>query len=192
MAQSRHLVTFVKKSSAMFEQLKQVCQRLDSQGIPYMLSGSLALNAYALPRMTRDIDIVVKLEPIDLDRFTALFEDDFYCHKPSIAEEIGRAGMFNLIHFKTSIKIDFIVRKHTPYRMLELERRQKTDVFGFDAWLVSVEDLIISKLEWIQVLQSEKQMEDIRSLLKNPAIDRTYLAHWIGQLGLNTFNLLEI
>ena len=33
--------------------------RLDSCGIPYMLSGSTALNHYALPRMTRAIDLGV-------------------------------------------------------------------------------------------------------------------------------------
>ncbi len=38
--------------------LKIVAQRLEEAHIPYMLSGSMALNFYAEPRMTRDIDIV--------------------------------------------------------------------------------------------------------------------------------------
>ena len=42
-----------------------------------MLSGSTALGVYAVPRMTRDIDIVVALEPDDADRFAELFAEDF-------------------------------------------------------------------------------------------------------------------
>jgi hypothetical protein len=40
---------------------------------------------------------------------------------------------------------------------------------------VTIEDLIISKLEWIQVLQSEKQVGDIKALLENPELDMAYL-----------------
>jgi hypothetical protein len=39
--------------------LQTVTQILEQQNIPYMLSGSLALTLYAMPRATRDIDIVV-------------------------------------------------------------------------------------------------------------------------------------
>ena len=38
--------------------LKDVAGRLDRAGIPYMLSGSMAMHFYAAPRMTRDIDLV--------------------------------------------------------------------------------------------------------------------------------------
>lgn len=38
-----------------------VGSRLDQAGIPYMLSGSTAMNFYARPRMTRDVDIVIEL-----------------------------------------------------------------------------------------------------------------------------------
>jgi hypothetical protein len=45
--------------------LRDVCARLQSAGVAYMLTGSLALSFYARPRMTRDIDqdlILSKLE----------------------------------------------------------------------------------------------------------------------------------
>ena len=41
--------------------LKEVARRLDDAGIPYMVTGSIAANFYTVPRMTRDIDIVVEL-----------------------------------------------------------------------------------------------------------------------------------
>ncbi len=174
----------------MLDLLKKVCEVLETQNINYMLSGSLALNIYSLPRMTRDIDLVVRMKKEDVEAFVKAFEQDFYCYQPSIEEEISKKGMFNLIEFQTSIKIDFIVCKETLYRKTEFERRRKTNTLGFEAWVVSIEDLIISKLIWIQTLQSTKQIEDIQSLLENPTIDTNYLQFWINDLLLNTFNLL--
>lgn len=57
-------------------------------------------------------------------------------------------------------------------------------------WLISIEDLILAKLSWIQELQSSQQMNDIRSLVDNVEIDWTYIHHWVQELALNTFQLL--
>lgn len=44
--------------------LRDVSERLESAGIEYMLTGSVAMNYYAQPRMTRDIDLVVALDDV--------------------------------------------------------------------------------------------------------------------------------
>ncbi|MDX6501428.1 MAG: hypothetical protein QOG23_4688 [Blastocatellia bacterium] len=54
--------------------LRDITKRFDEAGFDYMLTGSIALNYYAEPRMTRDIDIVVALTPKDADAVVALFE----------------------------------------------------------------------------------------------------------------------
>jgi len=48
--------------------LKLVATRLDAASIAYMVSGSMAMNFYAQPRMTRGLDIAVELTPADADR----------------------------------------------------------------------------------------------------------------------------
>lgn len=58
--------------------LKRICFSLDKQAIEYMISGSMALNIYSIPRMTRDIDIVIQLYKKDVDRFISEFEEEFY------------------------------------------------------------------------------------------------------------------
>jgi hypothetical protein len=47
-----------------FDLLLIVCRKLDSATIPYMLTGSFAANFYAVPRMTRDIDVVRSVNKI--------------------------------------------------------------------------------------------------------------------------------
>jgi hypothetical protein len=44
-------------------------------------------------------------------------------------------------------------------------------------WIVSREDLILSKLVWARDGASELQMRDVRQLLDGP-IDRQYLRQW--------------
>jgi len=96
--------------------LRTVAERLDGAHIPYMLTGSMALNYYAVPRMTRDIDLVVELGPGDADRLVQLFEQDFYVEPEAVRRAIAAQGIFNLIHDVHVIKVDCVVRKDTEYR----------------------------------------------------------------------------
>ena len=43
------------------EIVQDVSRKLQSANILYMLTGSMAMNYYAVPRMTRDIDLVVEV-----------------------------------------------------------------------------------------------------------------------------------
>lgn len=174
----------------MIELLQQICEALERQEINYMISGSIAMNIYTIPRMTRDIDIVVHLQKNQIPRFVSEFQEGFYCFQPEIETEVARKGMFNLISHKTGYRIDIIVRKDTLFRITEFERRQYSNALGFGMWVVAIEDLIISKLDWIQVYYSDKQAEDISNLLTTDTIDKEYLSYWIKQLNLNTYKLL--
>jgi hypothetical protein len=64
--------------SEELEVLKEVARRLENAAIPYMITGSIAANFYTVPRMTRDIDIVVELVEPDTGRFIPLFQNDYY------------------------------------------------------------------------------------------------------------------
>lgn len=170
--------------------LEEVCNKLEGANIPYMLSGSLAMNVYTVPRMTRDIDIVIHLEFKDIDTFSDLFREGFYIYKEGIKSEIQREGMFNVINYESGEKIDFIIRKNTEFHINEFQRRKRTEAFGFKAWVVSIEDLIISKLKWIQDLESETQKRDISNLLNSTDVDRVYVDFWCEKLNLKTYNLI--
>ena len=63
--------------SEQLDVLKLVAERLQHADIPYMISGSIALNYYAQPRLTRDIDIVIALMREDTERVVNLFDEDF-------------------------------------------------------------------------------------------------------------------
>jgi hypothetical protein len=163
--------------SEELEVLKEVARRLERAGIPYMITGSIAGNCYTVPRMTRDIDIVVELSERDIGRFVRLFENDYYLEPQTVREAVKSKRMFNLIHDEYVIKIDFVVRKDTPYRRREFSRRKRIAVDNQYLFVVAPEDLILSKLEWAKGSRSEVQLNDVRSLLRHvKGLNRRYLA----------------
>lgn len=165
--------------------LKEVARRLNRAGIPYMITGSTAGNFYALPRMTRDIDLVVELEPGEANRIVELFGEDFYLDSETVADAIVHRRMFNIIHSESVIKIDFIVRKDIPYRRMEFSRRRKIVVEDQEIQVVAPEDLILSKLEWAKDSRSELQLTDVRNLFHSvQGLDSDYLALWAKELGV--------
>ena len=163
--------------------LREVCARLDSAGIAYMLTGSLAMSFYARPRMTRDIDLVVAFESVKMKQFIEALGADFHADAAAIAAALRDGRPWNIIHVPSVVKIDLIPRKGTPYRCAEFERRRRVELAGVSLWIVSVEDLILSKLEWSRESRSEQQRRDVGLLLETP-LDRAYLDQWAARLGL--------
>ena len=167
--------------------LKLVCQRLEGAGIAYMLTGSLAANFYAVPRMTRDIDIVIEINRFEINKFCQRFEKDFYLTRTSVLEAVEREGMFNIIHNHSVFKIDFIIRKDSFYRDTEFRRRNRIELDGTQIWIVSPEDLIISKLFWAKDSLSDLQLRDIKNLRASiKTLDEKYIGSWVQKLGLST------
>ncbi len=172
------------------EFVKQIASRLDSAGIAYMLTGSMALAIYAVPRMTRDIDLVIECRPEDSEKLVKLFESDCYIDAESIRDAVVRRAMFNIIHKEWIIKADFIIRKDHRYRKVEFDRKRRLDIERTTVSVVSPEDLILSKLQWSKDSGSELQRRDARSIVESVAdLDWSYLKIWAKDLGVG--DLLE-
>ena len=165
--------------------LIEVISTLNGLSIPYMLTGSLAKTFYATPRMTRDIDIVIELNANDMDRVIGAFEKEFYVDRTLVQQAISEPGMFNIIHNRFHVKVDFIVRKNETFRREEFSRRKAFQLQELSAWVVSPEDLILSKLNWAKDSMSEMQLRDVKDLLENVKnLDQAYLDKWIDKLGV--------
>lgn len=168
------------------EVLKVVTQRLNKANIAYMISGSIATNYYTVPRMTRDIDIVIELKTPDVDKFCGLFQSDFYINKETVKKEVLRQGMFNLIHNQYVIKIDFIIRKTSEFQNVAFSRRKEFLIENNAMWFILAEDLILSKLHWAKDSHSEMQLKDVRNLLETVKdLDMLYIKKWARKLDLN-------
>ena len=132
--------------------IQDVSEKLINAGIPFMITGSVAMNYYVLPRMTRDIDIVIELSLAEASRFFDLFKDDYYISEDALKDSIKYYSMFNMINNQSVIKIDCIIRKDDEFHRNEFKRRKKKKISDFETFYVSLEDLILSKLLWPWIL----------------------------------------
>ena len=87
----------------------------------------------------------------------------------------------------TGWKVDFIIRKSRPFSREEFRRRARVNLHGVPLFLASAEDIVIAKLEWSKLAQSQRQIDDVAAILRTrrEAFDRSYIEKWVTELHLN-------
>lgn len=169
------------------EFFRVIVDLLDKAGIEYMVSGSVASTVYGEPRTTNDIDIVIDASEQKLEKFLDSISSEYYCNKSVAIDAIKNRSMFNIIDVQCGWKIDLIIKKSRPFEILEFQRKKHAEVLGTQAFLVSAEDSIISKLAWARSSQSETQLRDVLGMLINryEQLDFDYLQKWAALLELS-------
>ncbi len=167
---------------------RDISARLDAVQIGYMLTGSMALNCYALPCVPHNLDFVVALRPQDAEIMVRLFGPDYDISREAVDSAIAQHSFFNLFHRKNRIKANCIVCQQINYRLTEFSRRQRVKFEKFKTWVVSKEDLIISKLHWARKSRSPRHLRDVKNLAAT-GCDTAYIERWTRVLGI--FKLWE-
>lgn len=168
--------------------LHDFADKIERLGINYMLTGSMAMMRYSYYRMTADVDVILEVETGDAKRIIETFEPEYYVPHNAVSRAISAQRMFNVIHQETAFKIDCVIKKSSPFQRSAFERRVRTDFYGREIWIITLEDLIISKLWWAKDSRSEKQLSDVKNLLRNET-EFEYIKTWTEELGVT--DLLE-
>lgn len=162
---------------------------LEELGVPYIIGGSLASTLYGMVRTTQDSDIITEMRPEHILPFVSSLENEFFIDEEMIADSIQHNSSFNIIHRKTTFKVDIFIPRPRPFQQSQLARAQRqTFELGTEisANFASPEDTILSKLEWYRLggEVSERQWRDILGVLKTKAgeLDLGYLQKWAADL----------
>jgi predicted nucleotidyltransferase len=170
------------------QSLREIVERLQAQGIAYMVVGSVAALAYGRQRTTKDFDVVLEAGASTLRALVrSLPEERFYASEEAAMEALRYETQFNVIDMVTGWKADLIPRKQRAFSEVEFARRSLVDVMGVEVFVASLEDVIVSKLEWAKAGGgSERQLEDVRELVRLGAarLDRAYVEQWVQRLDL--------
>lgn len=158
--------------------------RLD---IPFMLTGSLAGSYHGAPRATQDVDLVVEADLAALLGLAGALQDEgLYVSEEAVREAWETRGQFNTIDPSSGWKADFILRKERVFSAEEFGRRRGLVFLGLELSIVSAEDLVIAKLEWARLGDSERQLRDVAEMLaiQGEALDREQIERWVAEFGL--------
>jgi hypothetical protein len=169
------------------EFLSLVTSALERAQVPYMLTGSVASSAFASPRSTRDIDIVVDPTAGQLRALILEFpRDRYYADQQQAIQALENRSQFNVIDPVTGWKADFIISKQSTYDQTALARRMAMEIAGTLTYVSTPEDVVIAKLRWAKLAESERQIQDVRGILsvQGQKLDFVYMERWIAELDL--------
>ena len=168
--------------------LVDISRVLDELKIEYAVSGGIAVSVWGRPRYTADLDIVIEISSKEkIEALTTGLLKKFktgYLDKETALSAYYEKGEFNLVEPEYGLKADFFVSDDTEYAKEAMRRRKDKKIGEKMIKFFSPQDLIISKLEWYQISESDRQLEDIVTVLEAGKIDKKYLEKWLGKLGL--------
>lgn len=162
--------------------------------IPYLLTGSLAVSYYGVPRATHDVDFIVEIKTKNvllLLKEIKKLDPSFSVFEKEIQNALRKTSQFNLFHPDTGIKTDFWIAKQTEFEKNKFQRAKKMAFQDLKINVISSEDLILNKLLWSKEIRSEKHLNDCVGILKiqGEKIDIKYLKVWAIKLDIES--LLE-
>lgn len=135
-----------------------------------MVTGAVAAIAYGEPRMTNDVDVVVRLAPGEGRALAAVYPAaEYYVPPIEVIEQERqrrRQGHFNVIHHDTGLRADFYLIGDDPLHQWAWERRQTASIGGDAIWFAPLEYVIIRKFEYFEHSGSDRHVRDIRGILR--------------------------
>ncbi|MBO6938500.1 MAG: hypothetical protein JJ863_26270 [Deltaproteobacteria bacterium] len=169
-------LTSAELEAAFGGMLGVLSERFEDAGVPWMVIGGLAVSVWTEPRGTKDCDIALLLEH----------------HTDVVAETISAAGIEltraelhqirnggvargRFRHDGATLMVDFLAGG-TPFEKSALARRERCEVLGVAAWIVSSDDLLIYKL----IAGRPQDLADVDKLIRfrRAPLDRAYVDRW--------------
>jgi hypothetical protein len=167
-----------------------VVDALERAGVPYMLTGSLATNVYAVPRSTADADFVLESTPGALDRLRRELPQLRW--EPQLSFETITATTRQILEVPhAAFKIELFFLTDDPHDRERFARRRPVRVFDREIQIASAEDVVVQKLRWSRHGHRRKDIDDVRNLIavQDDALDWNYIYRWCDQHG--TRDLLD-
>ena len=168
------------------EVLKQVLTALRRVGAEYALTGSYASTYWGVPRSTHDIDILARMDADQLVALAALLGEDYYADAEAMVQALSDTRHCNIIHLDSGVKVDVWLAQESGYDETRLTRRVAPEPAHAEVFVLSAEDVILSKLLWMQQGAGERHRHDILGILRtqDSALDLDYLRSMGADLGV--------
>jgi hypothetical protein len=148
---------------------------------PYMLTGALAYNYYAIPRSTKDVDIVVNINvPGTMSKIISLLEPAI-AFSPQVQFDTITWGRRHIGRppEDTGLSVELFELFDDPFVASQFQRRSRffSNALQREVWLPTAEDIITQKIRWGR----SKDLDDARDVLavQGPeTLDMAHIRNW--------------
>lgn len=170
------------------EAVQRVIDALETLGVGYMLVGSFSSSYYGIPRLTKDADFVIDLDAPRVPEIARLLGAQFRLD-PQMSFETVTMTMRHVLEIAdpnfTTFHVEFFHLSDDPYDGERFRRRQRVSLLDRAVFLPTAEDVIVTKLRWIQEGHRSKDWDDIQGVIavRGVGIDWDYVYHWCDQHG---------
>jgi len=158
-----------------------VFDRAEKLEVPHMVVGAIASGAYGIARATRDVDLLVSIDPIlgirrlmdDLGDLVAFEHQAQFDTITWGRRWVGRSNS------SPPFTVELFELQDDPFCASEFSRRglRFVPILNREAWLPTAEDVVIQKIRWGR----GKDIEDARNVLavQGPeTLDMAYIENW--------------
>ena len=163
---------------------------LNQLRIPYLVTGGVASVVYGEPRFTRDIDLVIALQATDVRRFASAWSpNEFYVPPLEVIDEESRRsahGHFNVIHHETAMRADVYIAGSDALNAWAFLHKVVRRVDDDEVFMAPIEAVMLSKLRYYQMGQSDRHLRDIRQMLEisGDLVNHADVERWAARLGV--------
>ena len=182
-----------------------ILQTFERLGVPYVIIGAFAGQAYGVTRLSADVDIVVDLNEEHIRALGSAYPlPRFYADPQQLRDSIRLGIPFNIIDSSEGRKVDLIPLTMKPGYAFALKNRIRRPVpakDSFEAWFARPDDVVVGKLMAWKEGRSFKHEQDIRDIVvavrsgEDPELaalfDFDYVEQWAKQLGSQVQDLWQ-
>ena len=143
---------------AAVELLSDLSKVLTRWGRWYVF-GAQAVIAYGVPRLSADVDVTLKLDPDDPERFAREMQAAGFALRVEDPDFVRRTRVMPFVHLATAMPLD-VVLAGSGLEDTFLDRARAVDLSGLSVPMIDPEDLIIAKI----LAGRSKDIDDANSL----------------------------
>jgi hypothetical protein len=167
---------------------------LNELEIPYVLVGAFSVNFHGVVRSTHDADFVAVFSGLQVAAIVHKLGENFHL-EPQMSFESATGTARYIVNYvdppRKSLQIELFRLSDDEYDQQRFARKIQGDFLGRLVYLLTAEDVIVTKLRWYKALNRSKDKDDARGVIavQGESLDWEYICRWCDVHG--TRELLE-
>ncbi len=158
----------------------------EAEGVDHMVTGAFAVGFYGIPRSTKDVDLVIRIDAAEtVGKVVARLEREIVFN-PQVEFDTLTWGRRHVgcLRIESPLRIELFELFDDPFVQEQFRRKLKlrSAWLARDTWLPTAEDVLVQKLRWGR----PKDLDDARDVLAvqgAETLDMAYIGKWCVEHG---------